>query len=357
MTHPGPSTRPRSTPDPPSERVRRVEFPSQGAVLRGRLYLPDNAGTDPSPVVVMAHGFSGTAQGMGLDGYAARFCEDGLAVLLYDHRNLGFSDGEPRQEINRWVQARGYRDAIDFLGTVPEVDARRLAVWGESLSGLECLAVAAVDPRVSAVVVQVPAWGRTLPPDDADGARFARLRRLLCEGDVRTDPRSVRGPLPVVSADPLRTPSLLEPLSAFRWFIPYGALFGTGWRNYATVGGPPESGELPFTLCAAHLETPILALIARPDEMPGAEDDIARAVFERLRGPKEIADLGGGHFGSLYQPSAEFDRSSRIQSEFLLRRLGRTARGAPPRRGPSHDLPDRLKYREGEGRTGRDEHG
>ena len=37
------------------------------------------------------------------------FQQAGMAVLLYDHRNFGLSDGVPRQEINKWVQARGYR--------------------------------------------------------------------------------------------------------------------------------------------------------------------------------------------------------------------------------------------------------
>ena len=46
----------------------------------------------------------------------SRFC-------LYDHRNFGISDGEPRQQINKWIQARGYRDAIDFVSTRTDVDA------------------------------------------------------------------------------------------------------------------------------------------------------------------------------------------------------------------------------------------
>lgn len=51
---------------------RHVEFPSQGALLRGRLYLPATAGRRP-PIVIMAHGFSATAQGMVADADAAAF--------------------------------------------------------------------------------------------------------------------------------------------------------------------------------------------------------------------------------------------------------------------------------------------
>jgi len=48
----------------------------------------------------MAHGFTTTINGMTADKYAERFRQAGYSVLLYDHRNLGISDGEPRQEIN-----------------------------------------------------------------------------------------------------------------------------------------------------------------------------------------------------------------------------------------------------------------
>jgi len=74
-----------------------VEFPSEGAMLRGRFYRP--AGAAPWPAVVMTHGTTATLT-MCLDRYAEVFCRAGLAVLLYDHRNFGLSGGEPRQLIN-----------------------------------------------------------------------------------------------------------------------------------------------------------------------------------------------------------------------------------------------------------------
>ena len=85
---------------------RIVEFSSEGAILRGRLYAPTNL-SKPLPIVIMAHGFSATINGMVADHFAEPFYDSGFAVLLYDHRNFGISDGEPRQEINKWIQARG----------------------------------------------------------------------------------------------------------------------------------------------------------------------------------------------------------------------------------------------------------
>ena len=85
--------------------------------LRGWLYLPDEP-RGPAPAIVMAHGFSAVKE-MYLDAYA----EAGLAALVFDNRNFGASDGEPRQEIDPWAQVRDYRDAITWVRTRSEVDA------------------------------------------------------------------------------------------------------------------------------------------------------------------------------------------------------------------------------------------
>lgn len=59
-----------------------VEFPSQGSIIRGRLYLSENR-LEQYPIIVMAHGFTATINGMIADKYAEEFCKAGFAVLLY----------------------------------------------------------------------------------------------------------------------------------------------------------------------------------------------------------------------------------------------------------------------------------
>ncbi len=112
---------------------RIIELPSEGATLRGRLYFRERAARH-CPGIVMAHGLSATIT-MVADRYAEALYDAGFAALHYDHRGFGLSGGEPRQQINPWVQMRGYRDAITFLETVPGIDATRSAIWGDSYSG------------------------------------------------------------------------------------------------------------------------------------------------------------------------------------------------------------------------------
>lgn len=312
--------------DPPSpprpHPYREVEFPSQGATLRGRLYLPGGA-EGPHPALVMAHGFSATIVGMVADEYAEVFREAGCAVLLYDHRNFGVSGGEPRQQVNRWVQTRGYLDALAFLGRTAGIDPERLGLWGDSASGGEALIAAALEPRVRVVLAQVPACGSQPPPPDPDGSLFARLRATILQGDLRAAPENTVGPLPVVSANPRKDPPLLTPVTAFRWFIEYGGRFGTRWENWGTVGGPASPVPLHPGLFTPHLGARVLALIARGDEMPGAEAPVARAAVEAVPGAREIVDLDGGHFGLLHSPGPIFDDSCRRQRAFLERHLVR----------------------------------
>jgi alpha-beta hydrolase superfamily lysophospholipase len=79
-----------------------IEFDAEGVTLRGWLYLPDGA-TGTVPTIVMAHGFSAVKE-MYLDAFAEAFAAGGLGALVFDNRNFGASDGQPRQEIDPWAQ-------------------------------------------------------------------------------------------------------------------------------------------------------------------------------------------------------------------------------------------------------------
>lgn len=247
---------------------RIVEFPSDNATLRGRLY--EHAGRQRRPTLVMTHGFSATITGMTADRYAEVVHAVGLNVLLFDHRGFGISGGEPRQLLSRWLQIAGYRHALDYVTTLPTTDADRLGVWGDSASGAVALGLAAFDERVRSVVVQVPACGSSLPAPDPDGSRFLSLLGVYDHGVPTNAPIRSTGPMPVVSDDQVGTPSFLEPITAFRWFTEYGGRPDTGWLNWATNEGPQLAVPFQAGLVAPHLRGPSLWVIARDDEMPGA---------------------------------------------------------------------------------------
>src|SRR5436305_10783901 len=101
-----------------------VEFSSLGATLRGWLYQPD---VPFAPALVMAHGFSAT-RSMTTDKYAEAFYAAGFAVLLYDHRGFGASDGDPRIQFNPCGQAPGNMDAVRLVSSLDGSAPSHLAI-------------------------------------------------------------------------------------------------------------------------------------------------------------------------------------------------------------------------------------
>ncbi len=296
-----------------------VEFLSEGTTLRGRFYRPQRA--SPWPAVVMTHGTTATIT-MCLDRYAEVFCRAGLAVLLYDHRNFGLSAGEPRQLINPWIQARGYRDAMSYLLKRPDIASSRIAAWGDSYSGMIALAVGALDPRYAAVAVQCPACGIETPRYSADATNFRAMQAIFDSGDVGGTPETTTGPLPVVSADQIGTPSLLKPIQAYRWFIDYGGRHGTLWENRAIRVIPPTAVPFSAYLAAPFIRGRVLLMAGRDDEMIHCNPEVTSAVYGLMTCCKQWADIDGGHFGLLYYPSDIFEQASATQCAFLTEALG-----------------------------------
>ncbi|HEX7669934.1 MAG TPA: alpha/beta hydrolase [Polyangiaceae bacterium] len=133
---------------------RDVEFTSDGVTCRAWLFLPKGEGMSV-PCIVMAHGFGATRE-CRLEPYAIRFAEDGYAVLVFDYRHFGASDGQPRQLLSVKSQLEDWQSAIDYARTAERVDPERIALWGSSFSGGHVIAAAVRDGRVVAVSSQCP---------------------------------------------------------------------------------------------------------------------------------------------------------------------------------------------------------
>ncbi len=275
-----------------------VEFPGHGGTtLRGDLYLPTSE-AGPFPGVVMAHGFSAT-RSMVLGSYATRFAEVGLAVLVYDHARLGDSDGEPRQLINPWAQARDYRRAIDWFAARHEIDARRIGIWGSSYSGGQAIVVAALDRRVKAVVGNVPFAGlaNVAYGDDLDDRAEALLAALADESGAGPADRDddVIGPFAVVAEAGVDLAAFLPDPHAVDWFLAEGRAAGSGWRNEVTIAGIRSEPKWDPGVCVHRVApTPLLMIVALDDAL--ADTSTSLASFERAGEPKELVTVPGHHF-------------------------------------------------------------
>lgn len=273
---------------------------TDGTVLRGWHYRPDITGLHP--VVVMSHGF-GVVKEMALPAFAEAFAAAGMAVLVYDHRNLGASDGEPRQEIDPWAQLSDARDVITHAAGLEGVDPHRIGVWGTSYSGGHVLVLAATDARIKAVVSQVPTISGSVNASRRATAQtlaamqtaFAVDRSARLTGDapalVPNAPEVTAEDLVHAGDDIEKTPMGNDLRAWLRATTP-GDL--TGLRNELTL----RSHELyatyePGRWIAQIAPTPLLMVCLDNDTITPT-DEVLRGYSE-AREPKRLALLPGGH--------------------------------------------------------------
>ena len=296
---------------------RDVEFSAEGVTLRGWFY-PAEGVSSPAPVVVMAHGYSAVKEQY-LDRYAEVFSAAGIGALVFDNRNFGASDGEPRQEIDPWQQINDYRHAITYATTLDEVDSTRIGVWGSSYSGGHVLVLSAIDRRVKAVVSQGPLvngvenFRRLVRPDFIGGFReqFDADRLARYNGEA---PAMV----PVVDEDPL-APSALPTPDSYVWFTESGNSFAPSWKNEVTLRSVEMLSEYsPESFIHLIAPTPLLLISAGNDVL--TPTDLAIAAFEKAREPKRIEVLPGGHF-DIYTEG--FDASSGLAKDWFLQYLAK----------------------------------
>jgi uncharacterized protein len=133
-----------------------VTFSSGDAQCAAWLYRPEaRAADDPAPCVVMAHGFSLTRHD-GLAPYAEQLAAAGAAALVFDHRYLGDSGGEPRQRFRKADQLEDWRAAVSFARRLDGVDPAQVVLWGFSFSGGHVVETAVADTRIAAVIALCP---------------------------------------------------------------------------------------------------------------------------------------------------------------------------------------------------------
>jgi fermentation-respiration switch protein FrsA (DUF1100 family) len=294
-----------------------VEFDAEGVTLRGWHYVPDGA-SGPAPTIVMAHGFSAVKE-MYLDSFAEAFAAAGLGALVFDNRNFGASDGEPRQEIDPWQQVRDYRHAISYALTLPEVDGERIGIWGSSYSGGHVLVVGAIDRRVRCVSCQVP-----LVSGHRNAHRIVRSDFIAPVGAMFDADRTSRfaggepAMIPVVDPDPM-APSALPTADSYTWFTETGSSRAPSWRNEVTLRSVEMFWEYePGAYIQWVSPTPLQIVVAAKDHL--TVSDLAIEAFEQAREPKRLVVLSGGHFDAY---TTDFDAASGAAAEWFTQHLGR----------------------------------
>lgn len=135
-------------------RSEQIVFYSEGAQLTGFLRLPDEETAEPRPAIVHGPGWLGLASARNYETWHRAFTAAGYAVLIFDYRGFGASEGE-RGWIRPDWQVEDILNGVTYLTARPDIDADRIGIYGMGgTGGANAIVAAALDERLKCVAAQ-----------------------------------------------------------------------------------------------------------------------------------------------------------------------------------------------------------
>jgi uncharacterized protein len=295
-------------------KAERVTFRSEDVEVVGDLRLA--VGGDQRPAVALTGPLTGVKEQV-TGSYAELLSNAGLTTLAFDHRGFGESGGRRQHEDSQGKLA-DLRAAVSVLAARAEVDPARIGLVGVCLGGGYAIRAAAADPRVKAVAAI--AGGYNSPVQMARAMGIGAYQAALTAALEHYDEY-----MPAVAPDGGE--------AAMGGDEPY-AYYGTPrsrsphWRNEVTRGSLHSLMTLD-ALGAAELlaATPLLIVHGKTDAY--CSPDLARALYERKPGNKEILWLNADQHTDLYDKEPYVSQAAQAAADFLRRTLTRPDDGGP----------------------------
>ena len=274
---------------------KAVSFYSEGVRLVGDVYYPDDLKPPERRAgIVLCHGYTGVKD-IYLPDNARVLTEAGYVVMTFDYKGWGDSEGS-RSRLAPYSRVADVQAALTFLGTLPEVNAEQLGIYGTSYGGATVVWTGAIDPRVQCVVSVVGI---------GNGARWMRsVRRpdefhdLLQRAARDRDKRVLDGKSEFVKREEILLPDRQS-----------AELAAAARRN-----NPAAVGAIPLEYVDETLQfapewvvdkiapRPVLFITTDDDRLVPAEESIE--LYRRAGEPKKLVVLEGyGHYEVYLEPA------------------------------------------------------
>jgi len=281
-----------------------VQFYSEGSLIKGHLYVPENKEGEALPVIVLCHGFAGIKELL-LPAYAEAFSAAGYAALTFDYRGFGESEGE-EGKLSPQLQIQDIRNAITFVQSLKETNAQRVGLWGTSFGGANAVVTAAQDNRVKCLAVQLTFEdGERVITGNLSIEEIEKLMSTLMKVWTKSVTRNQTMKLPVNK--------VLSDDQSIEFF------------NKAIADFPQLNVKIPFFTTLETIEhkpgahvsavkVPILITAAENDAVNPAQE--SRILFEKANEPKELQMIAGATHYEVYEGEL-FQQVSKKQLEWF----------------------------------------
>jgi len=301
----------------------KVFYPNRyGITIAADMYLPKDLDLSQKYAAILVGTPYGGVKEQGAGIYAQTMAERGFIAVAFDESFNGESSGEPRHVSSPDIFVEDFSAGVDFLGTRPFVDRKKIGVIGICGSGAFSLAAAQVDHRIKAVAtVSMYDMSRVIRNGWQDGMTEEERSKILDQlGEQRWKDFENGSPFlpagfPTEAAAEL--PKGLDPISS-EFFEYYGMARGHHPRSHG-----------PFTQTSnmAFMNFPLLSYIKsispRPILFVMGENAHSRYftedAYEMAADPKELVIVPGARHIDLYDrvDMIPFDKLSAFFSEHL----------------------------------------
>ncbi len=267
-------------------RTETIHFYSEGHKISGVLHKPDRVAAARLPVVVQGPGWMETVCSKVSEPFHDGFARGGYAVLHFDARGWGKSEGEPG-----WARPQDTVEdiinAITYVETRDDLDARRIGLFGVGgTGGGNPIYAAAFDRRVKAVVTQTVV---------ADGAMWLRSMRREYEWVAYLDRIRANAQRRVRTNED----ELVVPTEEIMVATPERKAAAMPTRGADVHLASVESLLRYRPLDVVDRISPRALLLACVENDVVVPEEHARALFDRARAPKRlIRQTGVSHYES-----------------------------------------------------------
>jgi hypothetical protein len=246
--------------------LRRVTIESTNAAFSTNLILDyfdvSAKQKDPlrkTPVVMLLPISGGNYEPETL--FARSFVKRGLSVVLVRRREMSREQPTP-PAINAWLEqtVRDNKRVLDWIETRPELDPKRIGLFGISMGGIQGGLVAALDPRIQAATLGLAAGDLSFVLARSTERSVIRKREAYMRAHNITQAQFQAELAKAITCDP----SLLAPyIDPHKMLLVLGICdtvvpFPKGWEMRAKMDRPETilipTGHYSSVVCLPYLE-------------------------------------------------------------------------------------------------------